>query len=445
MKINVIPFLCCAFLGVFVSCGPKYPGYQRTSDGLFYRFIEENPEGVKPQNGDFLLLSMDYFLNDSLLYSSSAVNESPRIQLNDSKFKGDILGGFALMHEGDSASFIVKADSTCTHMFGQDPKELGVKPSDKMRFEIRLQSIQSKEAFEQELETMIESAKELSKNKLNSYIADNNITARPSASGVYYWTTKTGNGRCPHSGDQVEVNYVGKLLDGRTFESTYDNGQTFKYIVGEGYVIPGWEEVLPKMHEGEKATVVLPYEMAYNDQTVGPIPPYTNLVYDIELLHVTPAAELARQIELEMANLKAQSEKDLANYLRENNITVQPKPSGLYFVSRKECADMMAVPGFTARIKFNAYYLDGSVLGSSDSLGVDYYEVPVGQGKVLRGLEEGISYMAKGEQATLVIPYTLAYGESGYGAIPPYTNLVFDVEVVDVVKTPVQPTLPSEQ
>lgn len=444
MKINFIPALCCAFLGILASCGPKYPGYQRTSDGLYYRLIETNPEATVPQNGDFLLLSMDYFLNDSLLYSSVATGEEPRIQLNDSKFKGDILGGLALMHVGDSASFIVKADSTCTHMFGQDPQAMGVKPSDKMRFEIRLKSAQSKEEFEEELNRMVEEAKSLSKSRLESYISENNITTRPSASGVYYWTTQAGNGIRPQSGDQVEVHYVGRLLDGRTFESSYDNGQSFKYIVGEGYVIPGWEEVLPKMHEGEKATVVIPFEMAYNEQTVGPIPPYTNLVYDIELLHVTPAAELARQIEEEMAALKAQSEKDLANYLRQNNITVEPRPSGLYYVSHKECSDIMAVPGYTARIKFDAYYLDGTVLGSSDSLGVDYYEVPVGQGKVLRGLEEGISYMAKGENATLIIPYTLAYGESGYGAIPPYTNLVFNVEVLDVVKTPEQPTLPAE-
>ena len=87
--------------------------------------------------------------------------------------------------------------------------------------------------------------------------------------------------------------------------------------------------------------------------------------------------------------------------------------------------------GQTACIKFVATYLDGTLIGTSDQLG-NVYEVPYGEGKVLGGLEEGIGLMRVGEKARLVLPYTLAYGAQAYGNIPAFSNLVFDVELVEI-------------
>ena len=79
-----------------------------------------------------------------------------------------------------------------------------------------------------------------------------------------------------------------------------------------------------------------------------------------------------------------------------------------------------------------ATYLNGTPLGDSDQLG-GHYDVEFGKGMVLRGLEEGIGLMRVGEKARLVLPYTLAYGENPYGNIPAYSNLVFDVELIDII------------
>ena len=88
--------------------------------------------------------------------------------------------------------------------------------------------------------------------------------------------------------------------------------------------------------------------------------------------------------------------------------------------------------GQIARIKFAASYLDGTQLGDSEQLG-DYYDVVVGEGKVLKGLEEAVAMMRVGEKARFVLPYTLAYGTNAFGSIPAYSNLVFDVELLDVL------------
>ena len=79
-----------------------------------------------------------------------------------------------------------------------------------------------------------------------------------------------------------------------------------------------------------------------------------------------------------------------------------------------------------------ATYLDGTPLGNSDQIG-DYYELVVGEGKVLKGLEEGVSLMRVGEKTRFVLPYTLAYGNQQYGNIPAFSNLIFDVELLEVL------------
>ena len=132
-----------------------------------------------------------------------------------------------------------------------------------------------------------------------------------------------------------------------------------------------------------------------------------------------------------MRELKADSEKAFALYLKTNNITEHTK-SGLYYAKSVYTEGAQPQVGQTAQIKFVATYLDGTLLGNSDQLG-EHYDFVYGQGKVLNGLEEGIGLMRVGEQARFVLPYWLAYGENPYGNIPAYSNLVFDVELIDLV------------
>jgi peptidylprolyl isomerase len=88
--------------------------------------------------------------------------------------------------------------------------------------------------------------------------------------------------------------------------------------------------------------------------------------------------------------------------------------------------------GQTARIKFVAAFIDGTPLGDSDQLGGSY-EMVIGQGKVLKGLEEGVRMMHVGEKARFVLPYPLAYGTEAYDNIPAYSNIVFDVDLLELL------------
>lgn len=88
-------------------------------------------------------------------------------------------------------------------------------------------------------------------------------------------------------GDVVSVHYVGTLQNGQEFDNSHKRGEAFKFTVGEGRVIKGWEDGLMGMKVGGKRILVIPPDMAYGDRAIGPIPPNSTLVFAIELLEIS--------------------------------------------------------------------------------------------------------------------------------------------------------------
>ena len=95
-----------------------------------------------------------------------------------------------------------------------------------------------------------------------------------------------GTGSGVKNGDQVEVHYLGTLLDGRKFDSSYDRNQTFSFSVGAGQVIKGWDQGLIGMKVGGKRKLTIPSSLAYAESGNGPIPPNTPLLFEIELVSI---------------------------------------------------------------------------------------------------------------------------------------------------------------
>ncbi|MGI9256645.1 MAG: FKBP-type peptidyl-prolyl cis-trans isomerase [Salinispira sp.] len=95
-----------------------------------------------------------------------------------------------------------------------------------------------------------------------------------------------GSGRTPKAGDTVSIHYTGALLDGQVFDSSENRGP-LEVPIGVGGLIPGWDEIVLLMKEGEKRSVVIPPELAYGAAGAGGvIPPNAWLYFDIELLEV---------------------------------------------------------------------------------------------------------------------------------------------------------------
>jgi FKBP-type peptidyl-prolyl cis-trans isomerase len=128
---------------------------------------------------------------------------------------------------------------------------------------------------------------------------------------------------------------------------------------------------------------------------------------------------------------KAEKES-IQSYLASNpNDTFQLKTSGLYYHDVLLGTGRAVATHDTAYVQYTGRFLNGNVfdtnVGSADLV------FAVGEGYMISGFDEGISYMKAGGKATFLIPSSLAYGTAGYYTIPGYTALLYDVELVKVV------------
>ncbi len=104
-------------------------------------------------------------------------------------------------------------------------------------------------------------------------------------SGLQYEVIRAGTGDKPKATDEVTVNYEGTLISGKKFDSSYDRKQEAKFSLNG--VIPGWTEGVQLMPVGSKYHFVIPYQLAYGERGAGQdIPPYSVLIFDIELIKI---------------------------------------------------------------------------------------------------------------------------------------------------------------
>jgi len=103
-------------------------------------------------------------------------------------------------------------------------------------------------------------------------------------SGLQYKVLAEGSGRTPKETDEVMAHYKGTLIDGQEFDNSYTRGTPLTFRPDR--IMPGWKEIIPLMKEGSKWQVFIPPQLAYGEQGVGPIPPGSTLIFEIELLAI---------------------------------------------------------------------------------------------------------------------------------------------------------------
>ena len=271
-------------LSVLTGCSNAPKGYQATDNGLYYRLFTNNG-GENPQIGDLLELTMSCSVNDTVVILPLTKNIIP---MTEPSFWSDFVEGFSMMHKGDSASFIVDIDSSFVNLFGYNTLPPQFSSTDIMRFEVRLDDFYPESEFRFR---MIENIKknypaetEKAASELNAYLEKNGVVAQPTSTGLYYVKTQDGTGEKPSKGSTVKAHYTGYLLDGTVFDTSIERGEPIEFVLGVGQVIPGWDEGIALMSKGEKAVLYIPYYLAYGDRDLGVIPPFSNLIFEVELI-----------------------------------------------------------------------------------------------------------------------------------------------------------------
>lgn len=227
--------------------------------------------------------------------------------------------------------------------------------------------------------------------------------------------TEAGDGPQAQPGQLVAVHYTGKLADGTVFDSSLDRGEPIEFVLGAGRVIPGWDQGIAMMNVGDKATLIIPPDLAYGAAGAGGvIPPNATLTFDVELMS---AIDLPKPPE-------APTEVAEEDYIVTD--------SGLKYYDFVEGDGATPEAGQTVVVHYTGWLEDGTLFDSSIPR-MQPAQFAIGIGQVIPGWDEGVLSMPIGTKRQLVIPAELGYGAAGAGGvIPPNATLIFEIELLDV-------------
>jgi FKBP-type peptidyl-prolyl cis-trans isomerase len=214
----------------------------------------------------------------------------------------------------------------------------------------------------------------------------------------------------PSATDKVKVHYTGWTTAGRMFDSSVARGEPITFPLNG--VIPGWTEGLQLMVVGEKRRLWIPAALAYGEHPRGG-QPAGDLVFDVELLDITPAPKpppVPTDVKAAPANAKKTASGLAYRALTPASGTVHPTAASKVVVN------------------YSGWTTDGKMFDSSITRG---QPARFGLGGVIKGWTEGVQLMTKGQKMRFWIPATLAYGDKPSRPGAPAGPLVFDIELID--------------
>jgi FKBP-type peptidyl-prolyl cis-trans isomerase FkpA len=282
-------------LMLMVSCAHRpFPDYSQTENGLYFKLIDIGEGDKKATPGDYLTLQMTILSEkDSVLYDTQRMGLEGTITfiLEAPQHPNDYREGFQLLAQGDSAQFITDA-YTFYLKKNKVPIPNGMNLNSVIKVQVRMMKIDSPLEHQQQVSKIQEQADkgEFEEKKIiENYFKEKALRADTMGNGLYYIPLTKGNHlMISDSSHSALINYQGSFLNGRIFDFLYEN-QPFEYIMGaDNQLLPGLEIGIRHLHEGERGKFIIPSHLAYGSSgsASGMVPPFTTVIYDVELIKV---------------------------------------------------------------------------------------------------------------------------------------------------------------
>ena len=195
------------------------------------------------------------------------------------------------------------------------------------------------------------------------------------------------------------------------FANSYYSESPLEFTIGVGQVIEGWDKGLVGMKIGEIRKLSVPSAMAYGDNSLEGIPPNSDLMFYVELVHAEQPLE-ADKFPADVEKLKW---RDMGR--------------GLKVYDEKTGTGKLNAAGNSIKVHYTGWLLSGRKFGSSKDLGKPL-EAVMGAGKMIKGWEAGLDGMREGGVRWLRVSPAMGYGAMAFSMIPPNSTLVFRVEMV---------------
>ncbi len=283
---RIIAASCLVIL--LTACGKSpYPGFSKGRGGIYYQLHTLGESGRRADYGDYITADIRYLtMDDSVFFEGRR-----KLQLEPSDTRGSIDKCFIMLNHGEQATFVISADQFFKSTLESELPAF-LEPGSNMKVWLSIVDIQTEQEYENEkiaFLNWIDDFGEYEKVVLEQFLQQEELGVEPTESGIYHLKLRPGNGVLIREGDTITINYEGRFLNGKFFDSTVKRNQPFQFVYGtEWQVVKGLEEAIGMMSEGEKSLFILPSELAFGTEgsSTGIIPPFTSLIFEVEILSV---------------------------------------------------------------------------------------------------------------------------------------------------------------
>jgi FKBP-type peptidyl-prolyl cis-trans isomerase len=393
IKENIIKILIVSFVVLFNNKieAQQYINdttFKKTESGLKYKIIKAG-QGEYPKSGDRIWVHYYAKFDNDSIYDSTAKKGPVDAYLGRGQLIKGWEEGLRLIKPKGSIILIVPPELA----YG-DKKHGKIPANSTLIFEIALLQVDKGK----QIEPFSIKDKKIKKGKKN----------------IKYYVVEEGDGDYANFGDNVYINFTGYLPDGTIFDSSYKKKKPIKVTVGREQVIKGLDIGLLMMNKGSKMRLIIPSELAYGEEGLDNIvPPNTDVTIDVEMVDLTPYNPVSKW------------------KINKDTVTTS---TGLKYIIETEGEGEFIKDDDIVEVYYSGYFIDGELFDSSVER-EETLKFPVGANAVIDGWDEGVRYVKKGGKIQLIIPSDLAYGEEGMpSVIPPNTDLIFDIEVINVIK-----------
>jgi FKBP-type peptidyl-prolyl cis-trans isomerase FkpA len=258
--------------------------------------------------------------------------------------------------------------------------------------------------------------------------------------GLYYKVIESGKGKeLPETGDLLimDIEYRNNR-DSVLFDSE-TKSDSFTVVLVEPTYKGGIEEGFAMMHEGDhwqfKVSADSVFLRTFFHESLPPyIEPGSYLKFQVKLQRIIKKSVADSLARAEDIRLRQNEFSKIELYLRQENMDVMPTQNGAYIKTIKAGNGIVADSGDSVVVNYTGKTLDGrefdKVTDAEGSL-----RFVAGTGMVLPGWDEVIPYLDEGSVSIVVLPSDLTFGATGYGDLPGYTTLVFEIEVKQIIKS----------
>jgi len=221
-----------------------------------------------------------------------------------------------------------------------------------------------------------------------------------------YTQTFEGIGNKVEEGNNLNIEFKLTTLN----DSLIEKNNNYNFTVNSSAIPEGLNLGIQNFKQGGMGKLYIPHNYAFGLNGTSNISPFTNLIYEIRVLS---------------KDLQVMENSDLQKYIHQTNITTQPTQSGLYYINKTAGTGDTIKVGDTVVIN-----ILGKTIANETFLKCDTCQYVINSQDLVEGVNEGIKFMQTGGKADLIVPSKLGYGANQVGNVLPYSNLIFNIEVL---------------